>query len=305
MNEHHAHSHVSGRKLAWTILFNLGITAAEFVGGIISGYLALLADAVHNLSDVAALILAWFGVKGSNLPATKRSTYGYKRVEVITAMVSAVALVVIAIFILREAYLRLLAPQPITHAWLFLTVATIGLVGNLVSVWLLHSEKGKSLNMKTAFLHMAYDTVSSVGVLIGGVVIILTGWVIIDVILSCLIALAIVYSSYLVIREALLVFLEAAPEGIDFDSVLDAIRGVNKVQDCHHLHIWSLSSRDVALSCHVCLDEADFQAGPDVVADINRMLMEKFQIGHGTIQIEKVRCNHDDDTCHDREISRS
>jgi cobalt-zinc-cadmium efflux system protein len=305
MNERQTHSHVSGRKLAWTILFNLGITAVEFAGGMISGYLALLADAVHNLSDVAALVLAWLGVKGSSMPATKRSTYGYRRVEVMTAMLSAVALVVIAVFILREAYLRLLEPQPITHPWLFLTVAVIGLVGNLVSVWLLHSEKGKSLNMKTAFLHMAYDAVSSVGVIIGGVVILITGWVIIDVVLSCLIALAIVYSSYLVIKEALLVFLEAAPDGVDFDAVLEAIRRTPKVQDCHHLHIWSLSSQEVALSCHVCLDEADFQAGPDIIAAVNRMLNDKFKIGHGTIQIEKARCEPNGDNCHDREPSQA
>jgi cobalt-zinc-cadmium efflux system protein len=301
MSDHSVYSHVSGRKLIWTILFNLAITAAEFVGGLISGYLALMADAVHNLSDVAALVLAWFGVKGSAMPATKRSTYGYKRLEVMTAMLSAVALVVIAVFILREAYLRLVEPQTISHPWLFLSVAVIGLLGNLVSVWLLHTEKGKSLNMKTAFLHMAYDAISSVGVIIGGVIIILTGWYVIDVILSCLIALAIVYSSYLVIKEALLVFLEAAPAGIDFDEVLEAIRGVDKVRDCHHLHIWSLSSKEVALSCHVCLDEEDFQSGPDTIIEINRMLADRFDIGHGTVQIEKIRCEPDDSTCHDRE----
>jgi cobalt-zinc-cadmium efflux system protein len=301
MNENHDHTHVSGSKLFWTILFNLAITIAEFVGGMISGYLALLADAVHNLSDVAALVLAWLGVKGSAMPATKRSTYGYKRIEVMTAMLSAVALVVVAIFIIREAYLRMIDPQPITHPWLFLTVAVIGLIGNIISVWLLHSEKSKSLNMKTAFLHMAYDAVSSVGVIIGGILILLTGWMIIDIILSCLIALAIVYSSYLVIKEALLVFLEAAPEGIDFDAVLGTIKRVDHVQDCHHLHIWSLSSKEVALSCHVCIDESDFQDGPEVITAINRMLSEKYSIGHGTIQIEKIRCEVGELTCNNQE----
>lgn len=301
MNEHHDHTDVSGSKLFWTIVFNLGITIAEFAGGIISGYLALLADAVHNLSDVAALVLAWLGVKGSAMPATKRSTYGYKRIEVMTAMLSAVALVVIAIFIIHEAYLRILNPQPITHPWLFLSVAVIGLIGNIISVWLLHSEKGKSLNMKAAFLHMAYDAVSSVGVIIGGIAILLTGWVIIDVILSCLIALAIVYSSYSVIKEALLIFLEASPEGIDFDAVLETIKQVDRVQDCHHLHIWSLSSKEVALSCHVCIDESDFQDGPEVIASINQMLHEEYSIGHGTIQIEKVRCELNDLACNNQE----
>ena len=219
MSHHHNHSHlkVSGKKLIWTIFFNILITIAEFVGGMISGYLALIADAVHNLSDVAALGLAWLGVKGSEIPATKKTTYGFKRIEVMTAFISAVSLVVIAIFIIMEAYDRYLNPQELTHPWLFLSVASIGLIGNIVSIWLLHSEKGKSLNMKTAFLHMAYDAVSSIVVIIGGIIILLTGYYIIDIILSVVIALMIFWSSYLVIKEAVLIFLEAVPEGVVFD----------------------------------------------------------------------------------------
>lgn len=282
-------------------MFNLGITAAEVVGGLISGYLALLADAVHNLSDVAALGLAWLGVKGSQKPASKKSTYGYKRIEVMTAFISAVALVVIAIFILVEAYQRLLHPQPITDPAIFLSVAVIGLIGNLISIRLLHSEKGKSLNMKTAFLHMAYDAVSSVVVIVCGLAIWLTGWYTIDVILTSAIAVMIFWSSYLVIKEAVLIFLEAVPEGIDFDSVLKALLEVPKVRDIHDLHIWSLSSHEVALSCHVAIEEKDFQDGPDIIVEINRMLKERFSIGHGTIQIEKHERSRPDLLCRHNE----
>jgi cobalt-zinc-cadmium efflux system protein len=207
----HVHKGVSRNRIFWTIVFNAIITIAEFVGGMLTGYLALIADSVHNLSDVAALGLAWLGVKGAELPASKKSTYGYKRVEVMTAFISAVSLVVIACFIFIEAYERFLSPQPITKPLIFLSVALIGLLGNLFSIWLLHSEKGKSLNMKTAFLHMAYDALSSVAVLIGGIVIMLTGWYQLDVILSVLIGLMIIYSSYMVIKEAVLIFLEAVP----------------------------------------------------------------------------------------------
>ncbi|MCP4684159.1 MAG: cation transporter [bacterium] len=300
MAHNHTHHQVSGVKLFWTIVFNSAITLAEFIAGILSGYLALLADAVHNLSDVAALVLAWLGVKGSELPATKKSTYGYKRIEVMTAFISAVSLVVIAVYILWEAYGRFLEPRPITRPWLFLTVAVIGLIGNLLSVWLLHAEKGKSLNLKTAFLHMAFDAVSSVAVIIGGVVILLTGWVIIDVILSVAIALMIFWSSYLVIREAVMIFLEAVPPGIDFDKVHEAIVAVPRVCNVHDLHIWSLSSHEIALSCHVSLNERDLQHGPDVIVEINRLIRDQFSIGHGTIQLEvgecarsTVLCNHD------------
>lgn len=299
MAHHHNHTHnkVSGKKLIWTIFFNLIITIAEFVGGIISGYLALIADAVHNLSDVAALGLAWLGVKGSELPATKKSTYGYKRIEVMTAFISAVSLVVIAIFIIVEAYDRYLHPQELTHPWLFLSVATIGLIGNIVSIWLLHSEKGKSLNMKTAFLHMAYDAVSSVIVIIGGIVILVTKIYIIDVVLSIVIALMIFWSSYLVIKEAVLIFLEAVPEGISFDDVHSRLMNIEKVTNVHDLHIWSLSSVEIALSCHVSVNESDLKNGPQIIEEINNIIRDKFNIGHGTIQIETEGCDNEDLLC--------
>jgi len=297
MAHSHQHPQVSGHKLFWTIVFNSVITLAEFLAGLYSGYLALLADAVHNLSDVAALVLAWLGIKGSQLPPTKKSTYGYKRVEVMTAFISAVSLVVIAVYILWEAYGRFVAPQPITRPWLFLSVAVIGLIGNLLSVWLMHAEKGKSLNLKTAFLHMAFDAISSVAVIAGGIVILLTGWVVIDVILSMAIALMIFWSSYLVIREAVLIFLEAVPPGIDFDRVHEAIESVSRVVNVHDLHIWSLSSHEIALSCHVSLDKEDLKSGPEVIHQINRMIREQFGIGHGTIQLEVGECSQADVLC--------
>lgn len=285
---------ISGRKIGWTILLNSIITLAEFIGGLMTGYLALLADAVHNLSDVASLILAWFGAKSSMRPATKRSTYGYKRVEVMTAFISAVSLVVIAVYILIEAWHRYQNPVELKEPWLFMTVAVIGLLGNLFSVLVLRSERDKSLNMKSAFFHMYYDMLSSITVIGGGIVIILTGWTLIDPILSAVIAVMIFRSSYLVIHDATLIFLEAVPTGIKFDDVLAGIKAIPRVQDVHDLHIWSLSSNEIALSCHICLDESDYADGPDIIVQINRMLREKFNIGHGTIQLEKQECarNH-------------
>jgi len=308
MNHLHHHNHhssnASGKKLFWTILFNVLITIAEFVGGLISGYLALIADAVHNLSDVAALILAWFGIKGSQLPATKRSTFGFKRIEVMTALISATALVVIAVFILIEAYKRFIDPQPIKAPYIFMTVAAIGLLGNVVSIWLLHSEKKSSLNMKTAFLHMLYDALSSFVVLIGGIIIILTGWYIIDVVLTIAIALMIFWSSYLVIKEAVWILLEAVPADIDFDKVHKAIRNISRVNGGHDLHIWSLSSKDIALSCHVTIDQKDLLTGEVIIADINNMLAEQFGIGHGTIQLEAGECDRNDILCQPNDNDR-
>lgn len=297
MAHNHKHHDVSGRRLAWAIVFNALITAAEFIGGLVTGYLALTADAVHNLSDVVSLGLAWLGLKGSRMPATKRSTYGLGRLEVMTAFISAAALVVIAVFILLEAWDRLLNPQPITRPWLFMSVAVIGLIGNVVSIALLHSEKGKSLNMKMAFLHMAYDTASSVAVIIGGLIIAYAQLYIVDVILSAIIALMIFWSSYLVIREAVMIFLESAPQGIDFDEVFRSIRAVPEVADVHDLHIWSLSSSDIALSCHICVGEDNIGNGPDIVGRVNKLLCEKFNIEHSTVQLETLAFRRPDALC--------
>jgi cobalt-zinc-cadmium efflux system protein len=290
MSAPHNHTVSSGKRLGWTILFNVAITVAEFIGGILSGYLALIADAVHNLSDVAALILAWLGAKGATLPATKRSTYGYKRLEVLTALISAFSLVVIAVFIFQEAYQRYQNPQELKHPVLFLSIAIAGLVGNALSVWLLKSERSKSLNMKTAFLHMAFDTASSVAVIAGAVIIITTGQTLIDPILSVLIGVAILWSSYSVIKEAVLILFEAVPISVNFDEVHRAISEVPSVRDVHDLHIWSLSSKEIALSCHVCVDTTEYHHGPKLIGRINTLLHERFGIDHGTIQVETADC---------------
>jgi cobalt-zinc-cadmium efflux system protein len=297
MSSVHHHDSASGDRLFWTIVLNIGITIAEFVGGIMSGYLALTADAIHNLSDVAALILAWLGAKGSQLPATKKSTYGYKRIEVITALISAFSLVVISVFIFSEAYGRLRHPQALSHPVLFLSVAIGGLVGNGLSVWVLSTEWKKSLNMKTAFLHMLYDTLSSVGVIVGAILILNTGWTWVDPILSALIGLMILWSSYLVIKEGVLILLEAVPPDIDFDQVYQAIIQIPRVRDVHDLHIWSLSSREIALSCHVCIEPSDYAQGQGTITAINAMLHDRFHIGHGTVQLETEDCARTDLLC--------
>lgn len=300
---HYRSSSESGRKLAWAIVFNAIIAVAEIVGGLVSGYLALLADAVHNLSDVAALGLAWLGWRGSKLPPTKRSTYGFVRIEVVTAFVSAVALVVIAIFILIEAWRRFVDPQPISHPWLFLTVAVIGLMGNLLSIWLLHSEKATTLNMKTAFLHMFYDALSSIVVIGGGIVMLVTDWYVVDVFLSAAIALMIFWSSWLVIKEAVLILMETVPQGIEYDAVYEAILSDPSVRNVHDLHIWSLSSSDIALSCHIGIFEEHLELGSEIIERVGRRMQERFGIGHSTIQLETKPCAHSDLSCRNGEQS--
>jgi len=287
------HTHDRGRphrRLGLTIGINVGITAAEFVGGLLTGYLALLADAVHNLSDVAALVVAYFGELGAGRGPTKKSTYGLKRLEVVTASLSAAFLVVIALYIFYEAYHRLLEPTVIRNMELIIVVAVIGLAGNIASVVILNPSRKHSLNIKTAFLHMFYDTVSSMAVILGAIAIAITGWRTIDPILSVLIGLAIIGSSISILREATVIFMEGVPARLDFDQVRRAIAAHPQVKDVHDLHIWSLSSNSVALSCHISLSEDDYLSGPEVIGELSRMLHDDFRIAHSTIQPEREVC---------------
>ncbi len=286
----HQHSHhIDANKLGWTIVLNIGITAAEVVGGLLSGSLALISDAGHNLSDVIALTLAYFGARGAALKPTKRSTYGFKRLEVVTALINALSLVGISIFITIEAFRRYTDPQVIDGT-VMLSVATLGLAGNLISVWILHRDRKKTINNRAAFLHMLYDAVSSVAVIIGGIIIILSGWYLLDLILSVLIAMIILWSSLDILKEATGIFMEAVPRGIDIDAVHESISAVDGVIEAHHLHIWSISSHQIALSCHIRVDEDRAAEIPAIVAAVNAVLLKEHGIDHATIQPETEHC---------------
>jgi len=270
-------------------LLNVVITAAEVVGGLLSGSLALLSDAGHNLADVISLILAYFGARGAALKPTKRSTYGFKRLEVVTALVNALSLVAIAIFITNEAFHRYADPKDINGP-VMLSVAALGLVGNLLSVWILHRDRNKTINNRAAFLHMLYDAISSVAVIIGGIIIIFSGWYLLDLILSVLIAMMILWSSLDILKEATGIFMEAVPRGVDVDEVGRTIESVDGVCEAHHIHIWSISSSHVALSGHIKVTEDRAADIPAIIAAVNRALLERHGIDHATIQPETEHC---------------
>lgn len=268
---------------------NLVITAAEFIGGILSGSLALLSDAGHNLSDVIALVLAWLGAKGAAMKPTKRSTYGFKRLEVVTAFINAISLAAIAVYIIYEAFERYDDPQPINSA-IMLSVAAIGLLGNLFSVWILHRGRNETINSRAAFLHMLYDAISSVAVIIGGIIIMFSGWYLLDLILSILIAIMILWSSFDILKEASGIFMEAVPRGIDIDEVEKALSELDGIQGVHHTHIWSISSSQIALSCHIVLGQPDCRGCTEIIGKVHNLLRDRFGIDHATIQPEGDFC---------------
>jgi cobalt-zinc-cadmium efflux system protein len=273
------------KNIGWAILINIGITLAEVIGGTLSGSLALLSDAGHNLSDVISLGLSFLGEKLSNRKATRRHTFGLKRTEIFTALINSLSLVGIAFFIVMEALKRISSPPELSLG-LMLGVATIGLFGNLFSMVIL-GKKESNLNVKAAYLHLFYDAISSVAVIGSGLLIFLTGWVILDLAVSLLIAGLVLWSGLGVIKRTIHIFMQGVPEHLEFDRILQDILGVPGVNSVHGLHIWSIDSTDVFLSCHVCTAESDGKGDTDrMIQNINEMLQQNHRIHHTVIQAE-------------------
>lgn len=272
-----------------SIALNLLITVAEFVGGLLSGSLALRSDAVHNLSDTVSLAVALFARRIAQRDPTARKTFGYRRAEVIGAFVNLVTLVLIAAFLIVEAVERLVEPSPIDGA-IMLGVASVGLVANLATAGLLFRDAQGSLNIRSAFLHIVADAVSSVGVVIGGLLVVFYDVYLVDPILTLAIALYILYSSWGLLRQATDVLMEAVPAGLDLGAVDAAVRAVDGVADVHHLHVWGLDEHHAALEAHVVLDGGDLARMEAVKRAVKARLADDFDITHSTLEFEFEPC---------------
>jgi len=268
------------RALALTCL----VLVVELAGGLISHSLALLSDAGHVFTDVFALGLAWFAVEQARRPADRRRSYGYQRVSILAALVNSVALIVIVIAIAAEAVRRLANPQPVQGA-VVIVAALVGIAINLYVLFGLRGH-GKNLNLRAALLHVTGDIGASVGVVVAGAVILLTGWLYIDPILSLGIAALIAFGAWRIVRETVNLLLEGTPSEVNLGDVTSEIAGTEHVIGVHDLHVWALSSEQTALSVHVVLEECPLGDAEHVVRDLESRLCGRFDIGHTTIQVE-------------------
>jgi cobalt-zinc-cadmium efflux system protein len=273
-----------GATLRRALLLTIVILLVEFAGGLLSHSLALLSDAGHVLTDVFALGLAWFAVEQSKRPADRRRSYGYQRVSILAALLNAVTLIVIVLAIGYEAVRRLMAPEPVQGG----IVIVSALIGIAVNVYVILGLRGgvKSLNIRAAFLHVAGDIGASAGVVVAGVVILLTGWLYIDPLLSLGIAALIAFGAWGIVRETVNLLMEGTPTEIDVSSVTREITATQGVISVHDLHVWALSSEATALSVHVVVDEVPLADAEHLVRDLEQRLCSRFDIGHTTIQVE-------------------
>jgi len=294
------HTHHRARsvtsKLKYGIILSSLILAAELVGGILANSLALLADAGHVFTDIIALALSWYGVRQAERPASNRMTFGYHRVGVIIAIVNALSIFAIALFIFYEAIRRLQQP-PEVDSPIMLIVATIGLSVNLLVAFWLRKEQRANLNIRSAFMHSLGDALASIGVILGGIIILTTGLFVVDPIISIAIGLIIILAAWNIFRDGLGVLLEATPSGIDLSQMISDLKNVPGVKDVHDTHVWSITPQLHAMSCHVLIDDRLTSEVAGIRQKIEEILLKQYQIEHTTLQMECELCAEDDFLC--------
>ena len=286
-NHVYIHKHqVRGKNLVFSILLNLLITIAQVIGGIISGSLALISDALHNFSDVLSLVFSLLAHKLSRRKASVDHTFGYKRAELIAAFINAITLVVVALFLVYEAASRLFHPQPI-QSTLVIWLALLGIAVNGGSVLLLKKDSEHNLNMKSAYLHLLTDMMASVAVLVGGLLMKFYGWFWVDSVMTLLIAFYLIYVSYDLIKSATKMLMLFTPDYIDIKELVREVHKINGVNKLHHIHVWHLNDEELHLEAHLdCSDDIKMSEFNVLLDEVEQVLFEKFQINHINIQPE-------------------
>lgn len=294
------HSHAPAGQMKKAFFLTLVILIVEVIGGIFSHSLALLSDAGHVLTDIGAIALSWFALKQSIRPPSEKMTFGYHRSGILAALINGITLIVITLIILWEAYSRFQHPEHVTPIWMFIS-AGVGLLMNLyLGLGMRHEE---NLNVKSAVLHMLGDAAASAGVIVGGIVIMVTHAYVIDPILSVLIAILIAFGAWRIVKQTVGILMEGTPKGIEMETIVETIKSVDGVDDVHDVHVWSITDGKNALSCHVVLDGSmSIRDSQHILRQLEQELSHK-NIGHVTIQTEDSHHPHEKSVlCSDDEM---
>lgn len=289
---HHGHSHghvdpnAGDARVAWAIGVNMLLTVAQVVGGIFSGSLSLIADALHNFSDAVALIIAFFARKIARRPADARMSFGYGRAEVVAALVNYTTLVVLSVYLFYEGVMRFFEPETI-NGWMVVWVATLALVVDLITAALTYSMAKDSMNIRAAFLHNLADALGSIAVIIAGAAVILFNWTWVDPAVTIMISIYILWHVKSETGETIRVLMLGAPPDLDPEEVAAAIEATQGVREVHHVHLWSMQERQPALTAHLVIDADAMSRADGIRADVRQSLMDRFAIGHATLEIEQ------------------
>jgi cobalt-zinc-cadmium efflux system protein len=296
----HAVSHnpigSASRRLTLALVITLAFVGIEAAAGYLANSLALLTDAAHNFTDVIALALSWYALRLTLRPAHSGKTFGYHRAGILIALLNSTTLVLIAIGIFAEAYHRFNAP-PQVQAGVLIGVGSIAVVVNVVTAWLVHQGSDHDLNLRSAFVHLMGDVLSTVGAVLAGVGIALTGWQILDPLVSVLIGVLILWNAWRIIRESVGILLESTPRDVNLDAMVDDLLTIDGVRGVHDLHVWSITQDLRSLSAHVLTDDVSVSAGAIIQERINFMLHDKYSIHHSALQLECANCQPDQLFC--------
>jgi cobalt-zinc-cadmium efflux system protein len=282
--EHHHHE-VSGKNLGLAVLLNVGITLAQAIGGIISGSMALLSDAAHNFSDVLSLIISYIANRLSKRGATEKQTFGLRRSEILAAFINSVTLIIISVIILFEAIKRLFNPIPIS-ANLVIYLAIAGILVNGVSILFIKNDSQENLNMKSVYLHLLGDMLTSVAVLLGGLAMKYLQWFWTDSVFSMAIAFYLLYMSWGIVRSSLRIIMQFTPEEIDVQKIVKEIENILGVKNIHHIHVWQINEHDMMFEAHVDISEDMKVSGFEKILDNIKVVLSHYDIDHSTIQPE-------------------
>lgn len=283
---HHHHHPVNGKNLLVATLLNLVITFVQVAGSILSGSIALLSDALHNLSDTFATFIAYMANRISKRDANPKKTFGYKRVEILSALLNAVILIVMSIFLVLEAYKRLHEPQEI-NSMIMILVAMIGLLANIFAAAILKKDAHKSINVKAAYVHLVGDALTSLLVLVGGILIRFLEIYWVDPLITVLISIYIVREAFVILKEAVNILMQSAPEHLDIQMIRKRVETLTEVNNMHHIHSWMLTDQQVHLEAHVELSSDMKLSQVDKIRiELDSILNNEFNIQHITLQFE-------------------
>ncbi len=288
-HHHHDNTETSAARLFITMMLNFTITAVEIIGGIISGSLSLISDALHNFSDGVAIIISYIAIRLKQKPKSPQYTFGLKRAEILAATINASILIAISVYLFIEVYHRFTQPHAI-EGQLMLIVAAVGLAANIIGTLLLKSGSKSSINIRSAYLHLLSDAVSSFAVIIGGAAIWLWNVHWVDPLLTVLISLYIIKESFEIIKESVNVIMMGSPQGIDLDEIKRVVETIDGVKNLHHVHLWRLNENDIFMEAHVDVEDMPVSATGDILDRLKKELHDAFEITHLTIQFENNHC---------------
>lgn len=286
-HHHHVDPKAGDARLVWAVAINLGLTLAQVIGGILSGSLALIADALHNFSDAMSLIIAAVAHRIARRPADAVMTFGYGRAEVVAALINYTTLILLGLYLIYEAVMRFLDPQEVV-GWTIVFIAGIALAVDLVTAGLTYAMSKDSVNIRAAFLHNLADALGSVAVIVAGTLVILFGWHLVDPLVTLMIAGYMLWMSFSEIGGVIRILMLGSPEGMDTDAVLATVRNTEGVDSIHHAHLWLMEEHGAALDLHVVVQDGAWDRAETIRAEIRQRLNQDHGIPFGTIEIESA-----------------